>query len=92
MAELTIQFRYDPQTGKKEIVIALRPDEDLIPLECEQQHRALVETLLGNGLWQAAAEGKIVVERPSSNSVIDAPPSAAAQSDSQPSAAPLDSE
>jgi hypothetical protein len=63
MAELTIRLRCDPATGKKDIIISLRSDEDALPLEHEQQHKALVEKLLEKGIVKATELGQIVVER-----------------------------
>lgn len=58
MAELTIRLRRDPQSGKQDIVITLRSDEDALPHEHEQMHRDLVEKLIGN-----ENVGKVIVER-----------------------------
>jgi hypothetical protein len=58
MAELTIRLRRDPQTGKQDIVISLRSDEDALPHEHEQRHRELVEKVIGKG-----NVGKVIVER-----------------------------
>ena len=63
MAELTIRLRCDPATGKKDIIIGLRSDEDALPQEHEQQHRALVEKLIHGGLLKASEVGQIIVER-----------------------------
>ena len=63
MALLTIRLIPDPQTGKKNIVIALRSDEDALPHEHEQQHRALVDKLIHGGILKAGELGKIIVER-----------------------------
>ncbi len=63
MAEMTIRLRCDPVTGKKDIIISLRSDQDALPHEHEQQHRALVEKLIGGGLLKETELGKIVVER-----------------------------
>jgi hypothetical protein len=63
MAEMTIRLRCDPATGKKDIIIALRSDVDALPLEHEQQHRALVEKLIHGGLLKAGELGQIIVER-----------------------------
>jgi hypothetical protein len=63
MAEMTIRLRCDPATGKKDIVISLRSDEDALPQEHEQRHRALVEKLIDGGLLKAGELGQIVVER-----------------------------
>ena len=58
MAELTIRLRRDPQTGKQDIVISLRSDEDALPHEHEQMHRQLVEKIIGK-----ENVGKVIVER-----------------------------
>ena len=63
MAEMTIRLRCDPATGKKDIVITLRSDEDALPHEHEQQHRALVDKLIEGGILKAGELGQIVVER-----------------------------
>jgi hypothetical protein len=63
MAEVTIRLRCDPATGKKDIVISMHSDEDALPHEHEQQHRAIVEKLIGGGLLKASELGQIVVER-----------------------------
>ena len=63
MAEMTIRLIPDPATGKKNIIISLRSDEDALPHEHEQMHRALVEKLVGGGLLKAEEVGQIVVER-----------------------------
>ena len=63
MAEMTIRLIPDPNTGKKNITISLRSDEDALPHEHEQQHRALVEKLINGGILKASELGQIVVER-----------------------------
>lgn len=63
MAEMTLQLRIDPATGKKDIIIALRGDDDSLPHEHEQQHKALVEKLIEGGLVSASELGQIIVER-----------------------------
>jgi len=60
MAELTIRLRRDPATGKQDIVISMRSDEDALPHEHEQAHRAAVEKILGKG-----NVGKVIIERES---------------------------
>ena len=73
MAEMTIRLRCDPETGKKDIVISLRSDEEALPHEHEQRHRALVEKLIEGGIVKAGELGKIVVERESKEGE-EAPP------------------
>ena len=63
MAEMTIQLKIDPATGKKDIIIALRSDDDALPHEHEQQHQRLVEKLIEGGVLKASEVGQIVVER-----------------------------
>jgi hypothetical protein len=63
MAEMTIRLQIDPVTGKKDIVISLKSDEDLLPHEHEQEHRSLVDRLIEGGAIQAGEVGKIIVER-----------------------------
>jgi hypothetical protein len=58
MAELTIHLRRDPETGKQDIIVTLKSDEDALPHEHEQQHRQMVEKLLGK-----ENVGKVIVER-----------------------------
>ena len=63
MAEMTIRLQIDPATGKKNIIVTLHSDEDALPIEHEQQHRALVDKLLNGGLLKQEEVGKIIVER-----------------------------
>lgn len=63
MAEMTIRLQTDPVTGKKDIIVSLKSDEDSLPHEHEQQHRALVEKLIEGGVISAAEVGKVVVKR-----------------------------
>ena len=63
MPEMTIQLRRDPQTGKQHIFVKLRSDEDALPHEHEQLHRALVDKLLEGGILKAGEEGNLIIER-----------------------------
>jgi hypothetical protein len=63
MPHVTIRLRCDPATGKKDIIISMRSDEDALPHEHEQQHRAIVEKVLGGGLVKPSELGQILVER-----------------------------
>jgi hypothetical protein len=62
MPEMTIRLIPDPATGKKNIIISLRGDEDALPHEHEQMHRQLVEKAL-NGIIDKAEQGTITIER-----------------------------
>jgi hypothetical protein len=63
MAEMTISFRCDPATGKKDIIVKLHSDADALPQEHEQLHRNLVEKLIHGGLLKATELGQLIVER-----------------------------
>jgi hypothetical protein len=76
MAEMTIRLRCDPKTGKKDIIVSLRSDEDALPLEHEQHHRALVEKLVHGGLLKPSELGQILVEREGSEGIPALPASA----------------
>ena len=84
MPQLTIRLRCDPETGKKDIIISLRGDEDSLPHEHEQQHRALVEKLLEGGVLKAGELGQIVVERETKEGEAVPPVSAPPQAERQP--------
>lgn len=60
---MTIRLRCDPETGKRDIIVALETDADSLPHEHEALHRRLVEKLIDNGLLTAEDAGKLIVER-----------------------------
>jgi hypothetical protein len=53
VAELTIRLETDPATGKKNIIVLYRSDEDALPLEHEEEHRRLVDRLIQGGAIKA---------------------------------------
>jgi FtsH ternary system domain X3-analog len=63
MAEMTIQLRCDPETGKRDIIVQLGSDADSTPQEHEQLHRELVDRLVNGGILKAGEAGKLIVER-----------------------------
>lgn len=63
MAELIIHLEIDPVTQKKNILIKYHSDEDALPLEHEEAHRALVDQLIDGGALSAAEVGEIQIER-----------------------------
>jgi hypothetical protein len=63
MPEMTIRLIPDPTTGKKNIIISMRGDEDALPHEHEQAHRALVDKVVNGGILKASELGTITVER-----------------------------
>jgi hypothetical protein len=67
MPEMTIRLRINPETGKKDILVDLRSDEDALPHEHEQRHRQLVHQLIERG-WVSEGEiGEVIVERESAS-------------------------
>ena len=71
MAEMTIRLRINPETGKKDIVVGLRSDEDALPHEHEQHHRQLVNKLIEGGVLRAGEAGNVVIEREEDRSATD---------------------
>jgi hypothetical protein len=63
MAELTIRLVVDPDTRKKNVIIAYHGDEDALPMEHEDEHRRLVDRLIEGGALSAAELGKVVIQR-----------------------------
>jgi hypothetical protein len=60
MAEITIRFRHNKTTGKRELVIHLESDDDVLGHEHERDHRRLVEQLIGAPIEDDTG---IVIER-----------------------------
>jgi hypothetical protein len=86
MAQMIISLRCDPVTGKKDIVVKLDSDPDVLPLEHEQQHRALVDRLIEGGVLKAEEIGKIIVERPDDEKRSEAPAEETSRAARQPRA------
>lgn len=63
MAEMTIRFIPDPATGKRNIIVTLRSDEDMLPHEHEQQHKTLVEKLISKGVIAEDEGGAVTITR-----------------------------
>ncbi len=47
MAEITIRFRHEQKTGRRELIVHLESDEDVLGHEHERDHRRIVEHLIG---------------------------------------------
>ena len=60
MAEITIKFRHNKVTGKRELVIHLESDSDVLSHEHEADHRRLVESLIGQPVDD---DTSVVIER-----------------------------
>ena len=63
MADIRIRFRFDVETGAKEIVVEYDSDPDALPYEHEQRHREIVEMLVGKGVIGVQDAGAVRVER-----------------------------
>ena len=79
MAEMTIRLIPDPETGKKNIIISLTGDQDALPHEHEQMHRAIVNKLLGGGKIKAEEIGHIEITRDQDEKVPATPNSSGPQ-------------
>lgn len=47
MPRLTLQLRVDPVTKKREVLIGYESDSDALPMEHEEDHKALVQKVVG---------------------------------------------
>ena len=63
MATLILRLDIDPHTKKKNVWVKLDSDSDALPMEHEEQHKAIVEALLANGGLKADDLGTIPIER-----------------------------
>jgi hypothetical protein len=61
MAKATLKLTIDPATRKRIVTIGYSSDEDALPHEHEEAHRALVEKIFERGI--ASPGDTIVVER-----------------------------
>ena len=69
MADLTLRLRVDPATGRREIVIDYTSDSDALPMEHEEQHRALAEKVVDGGFKNK----KVEVSRAAEGGVAETP-------------------
>lgn len=69
MAELTLRLEIDPKTLRKQLLIGLSSDPDALPMEHEDDHRALVDRLLEAGLIGDDV-GQLVIDRGDRREVI----------------------
>jgi hypothetical protein len=76
MAEITIKFRHNKTTGKRELVIHLESDSDVLSHEHEADHRRLVESLIG---MPVDDDTDVVIERISAQQTAAATPAPAEQ-------------
>jgi hypothetical protein len=60
VGRMTIRLLVNPTTGKREVDIAYESDSDALPMEHEEEHRRLVEKVVGK-----LGNKKLTVERES---------------------------
>jgi hypothetical protein len=63
MGKLQICLDINPVTGKKDITVSYRSDEDALPMEHEDEHRRLVDALIEGDLAKAPEMREVVIER-----------------------------
>lgn len=63
MAEVTIRMVSNPSTGKRDIYIDYESEDDALPFEHENDHKDIVEQLLGQGVLDPNDVGQIKVGR-----------------------------
>jgi hypothetical protein len=71
--EITIRLVTDPESGKKNIIVSMRSDEDALPHEHENLHRAIADKIVQGGLARAEQLGKVIVTREEDERVPAAP-------------------
>jgi hypothetical protein len=60
---MTLHLKINPVTGKKDLIISLRSDDDALPHEHEQMHKELVDKLIEGGALKAGELGRIILQR-----------------------------
>ncbi len=63
MADVTIRLVSNPMTGKRDIYIDYESEDDALPFEHEEDHRDVVEKLLGQGILDPDDIGQVKVGR-----------------------------
>ena len=83
MGEISIRFRMNMATGKKDIYIDYESDEDAMRHEHEKGHKGIVERIIGAGLIEADEVGEIVVERSAPGQLVETPETPVTQEEGQ---------
>ena len=63
MAELNIRMVYNRKTGKHDIFVDYESDMDALPFEHEQDHRALVQKIMGASGLAEDELGQLHIQR-----------------------------
>jgi hypothetical protein len=63
MATLTLRLEVDPVSKKKNVWVKYDSDSDALPHEHEEEHKRLVQAVLGSGAVKPDELGTIRVER-----------------------------
>jgi hypothetical protein len=69
LPNITLRLEIEPGTGRRTVVISYESDSDALPMEHEEEHRALVGKLMEGGLVKAG--DRIRVERETSAAEAD---------------------
>jgi hypothetical protein len=78
MAHATIRLVIDPATGRKDVWVDYEADPGALPMEHEEEHRAIVEKLVSGGILRQQEVGRVVVSRPREEPVAALPEGAVA--------------
>lgn len=71
MPEATIHLKRDAETGKKTILIDYHSDQDALPMEHEDDHRAIADSVIEGGLDSLEGVDSVVVRRHGEEHVIE---------------------
>ena len=63
MAELNIRMIYNRKTGKHDIFVDYESDMDALPFEHEQDHRALLQEIMGASGLSEDQVGQLKIQR-----------------------------
>jgi hypothetical protein len=77
MAHAILRLEIDPATGRKDLWIDYQGDPGALPMEHEEEHRAIVEKLISGGVLREGELGRVRVTRPSETPVAGEPSAAA---------------
>ncbi|GHG72651.1 hypothetical protein [Comamonas sp. JC664] len=73
MASLILRLQVDPATGRKDVIIQYESDADALPMEHEDEHRRLVDSLIQGGTLKASELGRVIVQRDTPSGQTAAP-------------------
>ncbi len=83
MASLILRLQMDPATGRKDVIIQYESDADALPMEHEDEHRRLVDSLIQGGTLKASELGRVIVQREAPSGQAAEPTSTAEEASSK---------